>query len=840
MLKGELRRLTIDHLPIEAVLPELRRALASHANAVLIAAPGAGKTTRAPLAVMDEPWLSGRKIIMLEPRRLAARSAARYMASAIGEEVGGTVGYRVRMDTKVGPRTRIEVVTEGVLTRMLQDDPSLEDVGLVIFDEYHERSLQADLGLALCLQAQALLRDDLKLLVMSATLEAEPVAKLLGDAPVVVSEGRAYPVETIYRPRGTGVYLEDAVANVVMDALRAHEGDVLVFLPGIGEIRAAEGRLNGLLSGMDARVYPLHGSLPFEAQDAAISPRKEGGRKVVLATSVAETSLTVEGVTVVVDAGLMRVSRFSPRTGMSRLETVQVSAPSAEQRRGRAGRLQPGWCYRLWSRDEQDRLPQRSVPEIMEADLSALLLELIVWGAGDPAELAWLDPPPAPALQQARELLTQLGALQADGRTVTLHGRAMAACGVHPRIAHMLLRARELGLGATACELAALLSERDIAKGGGRAADTDMRLRLEALRGIGGLEVDEGARRRLLDEAGRLKRELGLRGDAKDGGDADACGLLLALAYPDRIGRQRDSGKYLLSGGRGAAFANGQPLAREEWIVVCDVDDAGADSRIRLAAPLPFAQAAEHMKASIREETEVYWDRESQSVRARARKRLDAIVLEEVPMHKPPAPLVLGALLEGVRTEGLELLPWTKAARQYQERVVFVRRHDPSWPDLSDEALLADLDTWLAPYAEGMKSRSDLQRLNMKELLEAMLSWEERRRLDSYAPTHWNVPSGSRVPIDYSDLDAPALAVRLQELFGLPESPRIAGGRVALTLRLLSPAQRPVQVTRDLASFWRSAYFEVRKDLKGRYPKHYWPDDPLEAQATRRAKPPGQ
>ncbi|MFC5530893.1 ATP-dependent helicase HrpB [Cohnella yongneupensis] len=830
----------MDKLPIDSVLPELKRALSEHANAVLIASPGAGKTTRVPLAVLDEPWLSGRKILLLEPRRLAARSAAKYMASAIGEEVGGTVGYRVRMDTKVGPRTRVEVVTEGVLTRMLQHDPSLDGIGLVIFDEFHERSLQADLGLALCLQSQALLRDDLKLLVMSATLEAEPVAKLLGEAPVVVSEGRAYPVETVYRPRSPSTYLDDAVASAVMDAMRAHDGDVLVFLPGIGEIRSVEAKLGGMLAGTSGvRVCPLHGSLPFEAQDAAIAPLRSGGRKVVLSTSVAETSLTVEGITVVVDAGLMRVSRFSPRTGMSRLETLPVSAASADQRRGRAGRLGPGTCYRLWSSEEQARLSPRNVPEIMEADLSSLLLELTVWGAGDPAGLAWLDPPPAPALQQAKELLTQLGALDADGRTITSHGRAMSEYGVHPRIAHMLLRAMELGLGANACELAVLLSERDIVKGGGGRADADLRLRLDALQGKGTAAVDEGVRRRLLDEAGRLKRELGVRGEKGDA-ESDSCGLLLAFAYPDRIARQRDSGKYLLSGGRGAAFANGQLLSREEWIVVADVDDAGTDSKIRMAAPLSYAQLTEHLKDAIREETEVYWDSASQSVRARARKRLGAIVLEEVPMHKPPADRVLAGLLGGIRAEGLDILPWSRAARQYQERVVFVRYHDASWPDLSDEALLADLETWLAPYAEGIKGRSDLQRLNIKELLESMLSWEQRRLLDTYAPTHWSVPSGSRLPIDYGDIEAPALAVRLQELFGLPETPRIAGGRVALTLHLLSPAQRPVQVTRDLASFWRNAYFEVRKDLKGRYPKHYWPDDPLEAQATRRAKPPGQ
>ncbi|MFD0674023.1 ATP-dependent helicase HrpB [Cohnella sp. GCM10027633] len=833
----------MDKLPIDSVLPDLKRALAAHDNAVLIAAPGAGKTTRVPLALLDEPWLSGHKIIMLEPRRLAARSAAKYMASALGEGVGGTVGYRVRMDTKVGTRTRVEVVTEGVLTRMLQDDPSLEGVGLVIFDEFHERSLQADLGLALTLQCQALLRDDLKLLVMSATLEAEPVAKLLGDAPVVVSEGRAYPVETVYRPRAAGAYLDDAVAAVIADALRAHEGDVLVFLPGMGEIRWVETKLRGLVSAMsDVRIHPLHGSLPFEAQDLAIAPAKPGERKVVLSTSVAETSLTVDGITVVVDAGLMRVSRFSPRTGMSRLETVPVSAASADQRRGRAGRLRPGTCYRLWSREEQDRLAPSNAPEIMEADLSSLLLELNVWGAGDPAELAWLDSPPAPALQQAKELLTQLGALDAATGAITAHGRRMAEFGAHPRLAHMLLRAVPLGLGATACELAVVLTERDSANKGGAKDGGDLRFRLEALHGAGPVQLDEGARRRLLDEAGRLKRELGIRQSPADAAkDADACGLLLAFAYPDRIARQRESGKYLMSGGRGAAFVKGGSLlATEEWIVVADVDDAGADGTIRMAAPLSFAQLAEHAKEAIMQETDVYWDKVSQSVRARARKRIGAIVLEEVPMHKPPAPLVTKALLQGIRTEGLQLLPWTKAARQYQERVVFVKHHDDSWPDLSDEALLSRLESWLGPYVDGLRSRSDLQRLNVRELLEEMLSWEQRRQLDAYVPTHWNVPSGSRLPIDYSDIDAPALAVRLQELFGLPESPRIAGGRVALTLHLLSPAQRPVQVTRDLASFWRNAYFEVRKDLKGRYPKHYWPDDPLEAQATRRAKPPGK
>ncbi len=859
-------------LPIDSVLPDVKQALSIGGSAVLIAAPGAGKTTRVPLALLEEGWLEGRKIVMLEPRRLAARSSAAFMARELGEQVGETVGYRVKMDTKVGARTRIEVVTEGVLTRMLQADPALEGVGLVIFDEFHERSLQADLGLALTLEAQALLRDDLKLLVMSATLEAEPVADLLGGAPIVRSEGRSFPVETVYRPRFAGSELEEAVAGLALEALRAHEGDVLVFLPGIGEIRAAEAKLREKLRGYayDVRVFALHGGLSAEEQDKALAPLPAAERKIVLATSVAETSLTVEGVTVVIDSGLMRVSRFSPRTGMARLETVTVSAASADQRRGRAGRLRPGVCYRLWSAEQHSALSPRSAPEIMEADLASLLLELAVWGVGEPNELAWLDAPPAPAVLQARELLVQLGALDKGGRQPTGHGRRMAELGKHPRVAHMLLRAKQLGLGGLACDMAVVLGERDILRySGGQAPTADLTARIDALRGRGPYAADDGARRRLSEEARRLRRELRVdasertraerddarseqvnvrteRGDvlggrypyaSDDGVRSDDCGLLLAFAYPDRIGRQRDSGKYLLSGGRGAAFGPGQALAREPWIVVADVDDAGADSRIRLAASVSLERLAQHAPEMIAVEAEVYWDGESKSVRGRERRKLGAIVLEEKPLGKLPEELRLKALLAGVRAEGLELLPWTKTARQFQQRAEFARRHDGIWPDLSDEALLATLDDWLPDYAEGMKSRSDLQKLNMKELLESLLPWDRRRRLDEDAPTHWTVPSGSRIPIDYGDPDAPFVAVRLQELFGLPETPRIAGGRVPLTLHLLSPAQRPVQVTRDLASFWRDGYFEVRKDLRGRYPKHYWPDNPLEAEATRRVRP---
>jgi len=824
-------------LPIDTVLPQLMLALSENSNAVLIAAPGAGKTTRVPIALLDEPWLAGQKIMMLEPRRLAARSSAKYMANALGESVGETVGYRVKMDTKVGPRTRIEVVTEGVLTRMLQADPALEGVGIVIFDEFHERSLHADLGLALCLQSQALLRDDLKLLVMSATLETKPVASLLGGAPVVSSEGRSYPIETVYRPKPSGIYLEDAVAQAVSDALRAHDGDVLVFLPGMGEIRSVEAKLRDRFPAESCSVIicRLHGSLTGEAQDQALSASPPAQRKVVLATSVAETSLTVEGVTVVIDSGLMRVSRFSPRTGMSRLETVTVSAASADQRRGRAGRLMPGTCYRLWSREEQTGLSPRSAPEILEADLAPLLLELSVWGVQDAAELDWLDAPPAPAMQQARELLIQLGALDKDGITVTPHGKQMAEFGKHPRIAHMLLRSIPIGLGSLACELAVVLDERDIIRY--EAMTADIRVRLEALRGRGAYAVDDRTRRRLTEELRKLQRELAIQAASDSDTYMQDTGLLLAFAYPDRIGRQRDNGKYLLSGGRGATFAAGQVLAQEQWIAAADMDDVGTDSRIRLAAPLALDKLIMHMQEEIVVESNIYWDTESKSVRGRLRKMLGALLLEETPLSRPQADRVLQALLEGIRSEGLEILPWTKAARQLQERTGFVRHYDASWPDLSDKALIDSIEQWLAGYVEGMKSRSDLLKLNLKEILETMLTWDQRRELENSAPTHWTAPSGSRLAIDYSDRNAPSIAVRLQELFGLPETPRVAGGRIPLTLHLLSPAQRPVQVTRDLASFWSNAYFDVRKDLKGRYPKHYWPDNPLEAEATRRAKP---
>lgn len=863
--------------PVDRTIPDIKAALRGSGAAVLIAAPGAGKTTRVPLALMDEPWLAGRKIVMLEPRRIAARRAAEYMAAGLGERAGETIGYRVRMDTKVGPRTVVEVVTEGVLTRMLQQDPSLEGVGLVIFDEFHERHLHGDLGLALCLQAKSLFRDELRLLVMSATLEAEPVARLLGDAPVAVSPGIVHPVETVYLGRRSDAPIERLAAETTAAALLRHEGDALVFLPGYAEIRRTASALSALLRGADVEIAALHGSMPPGEQDRALAPAAPGRRKVVLATPVAESSLTVEGVRIVVDAGLMRTPRFSPRTGMSRLETVRIPVSSADQRRGRAGRVAPGVCYRLWTEEEHRQLAPAGTPEIREADLAPLALELAVWGVSDPAELDWLDAPPAAAYTQARELLAELGALGPDGAP-TPHGQALARLGAHPRLAHMMLRAQGLGLAAEACRIAALLGDRDALPGG----DADLSARLAALASGDG-RIEAGRIERLLAEARQLGRQLGEAAGAgaagRGGGNASAagaairrgpagqtaggshgadvlgarggaaadsaelaaayeCGLLLAFAYPDRIGKLRGDGRFTLAGGRGAFVPAGQPLAGEAWIVAAELDDQGSEGRIRLAAPLRQDDLERHFADLIGERRVIAWDAAAGAVRARRTVYLGALTLREGPLSDPDPAAVTAALLEGIRREGLGLLPWSKASRQLLERIRFLHRHDAAdWPDLSDRSLLDGLEEWAAPFVAGMRTRADLQRLDMAEALLALLPWALRRRLDEEAPTHIAVPSGSRLPVDYGDPDAPALHVRLQELFGMPATPRVAGGRVPLTLHLLSPAQRPVQVTRDLASFWREAYFEVRKDLKGRYPKHYWPDDPLQAQATSRARP---
>jgi len=846
-------------LPIEDVLPELRQTLSVRPNAVLVAAPGAGKTTRVPLALLGEDWLNGRKIVMLEPRRLAARSAAAHMASLLGEKPGETVGYRVRLDTKVGPATRIEVVTEGVLTRMLQSDPSLEDVGAVLFDEFHERHLHGDLGLALCLQAQALFRDDLRVLVMSATLEAAPVAKLLGGAPVIESDGRAFPVETVYADRPARLMtasaakgpdsVEERTARAVASAVVRHDGDLLVFLPGMREMRRVEGllRQQGVGGANGVRIALLHGSMPLEEQGAAIGPCSPGERKIVLATSIAESSLTVEGVRVVIDCGLMRVPKFSPRTGMTRLETVPVSAPSADQRRGRAGRTAPGVCYRLWTAEEQRLLAPRSAPELLEADLAPLALELAAWGVREPGELAWLDEPPAGAYASARELLQRLGALDAERRLTPL-GQRMAALGAQPRLARMLLAAAAIGPAAadTACELAALLGGRDPLRAE-RSADVALRLAaLRALRrggaqppGAAGGGMDEAAARQALAEARQWQRALAQAGAAGSASAAESPspGALLAFAYPDRVGQGRGDGRFLLAGGRGAVLQPMQPLSLSPYIAACEMEDGDGESRIVLAAYLEESELLAYHGDRITDETSVVWDRTAQAVRARRRITFGALALKEEQAAKPDAETVTAALLDGIRAEGVAILPWTRQAGQLRDRIQLMRKYDPQLPDLSEETLLATLEAWLAPYLQGIRSRDGLQKLNMMNVLETLLTWSDRQRLDELMPTHITVPSGSRIPVDYSNPEQPALAVRLQELFGLQQTPTIAKGKLPVTMHLLSPAQRPVQVTQDLASFWRETYFEVKKELKVRYPKHYWPDDPLAAVPTNRVRP---
>ena len=815
--------LPMDTLPVDEALPRLQAALEARNAAVLVAPPGAGKTTRVPLALLDAPWLGTGKIVMQEPRRLAARAAARRMAQSLGEPVGETVGYRVRLDTRVGPRTRIEVVTDGLFLRMLQDDPSLDGIGCVIFDELHERGLETDLSFALVREAQTALREDLRVIAMSATLDPGPVAERLGGAPVIDSAGRMFPVDTRYLDREPSGRLEGNVASVVRRALGEEGGSALVFLPGVGEIRRVEEALRD--AGPNVDIAPLYGDLSPAEQDRAIAPSPAGRRKVVLATSIAETSLTIEGVRIVVDGGQMRVPRFSPRSGMTRLETVRVSQASADQRRGRAGRLEPGVCYRLWTEEAQRGLLPFTPPEILDADLAPLALELAAWGT-DGTTLPWLTPPPAAALATARALLHDLGAIDTGG-TITPHGRAMVRLGQHPRLAHLVLKGRELGQGRVAALLAAILNERDFLRLPPGQRDVDLRHRVDlALAGKAPRQIAEVARR------------LTPRGDTGTP-DVAMTGELLALAYPDRIGRRRPglAGRYLLSGGRGVALPEGDALANEEFLVVADLDGSGQDARVFLAAPITPAGIEEAYADRIADEEVLRWNAQDGAVQARRQRRLGALVLDDKPLSRSDPEKLKAAMIEGVRQMGLTCLPWTDDLQAWRQRINFLRLHDASWPDLSDDALLASLGDWLAPFLNDASRRSHLSRVDLGAALRALVPWEKQRDLDRLAPSHIEVPSGSRIPIDYANPAEPTLSVRLQEMFGLIDTPRIVGGKVPMTIHLLSPARRPVQVTRDLASFWKSGYRDVKAELKGRYPKHYWPDDPLVAEATARVKP---
>ncbi len=798
-------------LPVSAILPDLADALQARGLAVLQAPPGAGKTTLVPLHLLTT---TPGRILMLEPRRLAARGAAERMAETLGEAVGQTVGYRIRGEAKVSATTRIEVVTEGILTRMIQTDPELQGVGLVIFDEFHERSLNADLGLALCLEVRGALRPDLRLLVMSATLDAAPVAALMGDAPVITSEGRAFPVETRWLPRppDASLRLEAVVAGAVRQALEETEGGVLAFLPGEGEIRRVEGLLSGLAG---VTVRPLFGAMDFAAQRAALAPVP--GRKVVLATSIAETSLTLPDIRVVVDAGRARRARFDPNSGMSRLVTERVTRAEADQRRGRAGRVAEGVCYRLWTKGEEGGLAAFPPAEIEVADLSGLALELALWGGAD---LPFLTPPPPGPLAEAKALLQGLGALDGKGH-ITAHGRQLAALPLHPRLAHMLAVA-----GPEAATLAALLAERDPLRG----APPDLALRMQAL-ARPGPDVHRPTVERIRDEARRLAASFKGAGGRTKG---LTLAQMAALAYPDRIGLRRkgDAPRWVLSGGKGAAMAAGLPLSGARLIVATDLDGDTREATVRQAVAISEAEVRALYADRIGWEDVCDWSRREGRVLSRRQERLGALVLDDRHWDAPPDRVALAAL-EGVRQLGL---PWSAAARRLRARARLARRE--GWPEVEDPALLASAGDWLLPHLSGLKTEADLRNLDLVPALQAHLGWDRLAEMDRLVPGSFETPLGRKIPIDY-DSEVPSIEVRLQEMFGVTVHPVIGADRLPLRITLLSPARAPVQVTTDLPRFWATSYADVRKDMRGAYPRHPWPEDPTEAEPTLRAKPRG-
>ncbi len=817
-------------LPIDAALPGLTAALHATNAAVLVAPPGAGKTTRVPLILAGEDWAKDRRILVLEPRRLAARAAAERMAATLGERVGETVGLRVRFGSKISRKTRIEIVTEGIFTRLILDDPMLEGVAAVLFDEFHERSLDADLGLALGRDAQQGLREDLKLLVMSATLDAARIAGLLGDAPVIESQGRAFAVETRYVGRDSRP-IEPQVADAIVRAMRSESGSLLAFLPGAAEIRRTQTLLeNRTDAAID--VVALYGALGSDAQDRAILPALPGRRKIVLATAIAETSITIEGVRIVIDCGLARVPRYEPDVGVTRLETVRVSRAAADQRRGRAGRTEPGVCYRLWDEPQTAALEPYARPEILAADLSSFALDLAAWGSG-PEQLAFLDPPPRPALTEAKALLVALGAIDADGR-ITDEGRQLRRLPLPPRLARMVVDAAQEGAARQAAEIAAIIGERGL---GGD--DVDLRERLNAL------HRDRSRRgrdaRAMAEHWAEISNKPSPTPNASPQGRGElSVGMLIALAYPERLAKNRGGGGggFLLANGRGATIDAASPLAREPFLAVAELSGSAAAGRILSAAPIALTEIEARFAERIEAGEEVSFDAASGSLRGRKSRRLGAIALSDQQMRVEPNQATAKLLADHIAHGGIDRLPWSKALAQWRDRVMFLRASEGNeWPDLSDAALAESANEWLAPI---LLSKTAIDQIKVDDLgtaLQALLPWPLPRRLDAEAPTHFEAPTGTRVPIDYAAEGGPKIAIRVQELFGLKQHPTIAGGKIPLVIELLSPAHRPVQTTRDLPGFWRGSYAAVRAEMRGRYPKHPWPDDPVAAPATRRAKP---
>ncbi len=818
-------------LPIDIVLPQLLSAVEQNTNVVLSAEPGGGKTTRVPVSLMDEQWLGGKKIIMLEPRRLAAIRSAEYMAEQRGEQSGGTIGYRIRGESRVGENTRLEVVTEGILTRMLQEDASLTDVGMVIFDEFHERSIHADLGLALTLDVQEQLRNDLKILVMSATIDGTAVSTLMGDCPVIKSEGRSFPVSVHYLSQTHDGAIEPLVVNIIARSLREDEGDLLVFLPGQREIRKVETLLLKKELPPNVLIHLLFGEASPEKQRSALNPAPYGKRKIILSTNIAETSLTIEGVRVVIDSGLSRSAIFDARRGMSGLVTVPVSQASADQRKGRAGRQQPGVCYRLWMESRQVNLAKYSPPEIVAADLAPLAMELARWGDGDGRTLKFLDRPPSSHLAQARELLRYLGALDKNG-ILTGHGKMMSAIPVHPRFAHMLIKGNERMLGELACDVAALLDERDILRGK-NDADIDLYSRYAAMNE--GKVSDGYSLQRMREQSKRLMQFMGLKKRTVKA-QYESLGLLLALAYPERVAKRKSGERYQLAGNMAASLPKGSMLSKEEYLAVGEVDGAGSDIKIFLAESISKKDILELFADQIETKKEIVWDEKDESVVARSVTTFGSLEIAEK-IFLPGIVETKKIMLSAIQRYGCSALPWNSESLLLRTRSEWLRRNSivSNWIDLSDEHLTLTLENWLAPFLDGIYRRSQLAKLNMNDIVRSMFSYGQLQELDRLAPAHLTVPTGSSIPIDYST-DQPVLAVRLQEMFGETKTPTVGGGRVKVLLHLLSPARRPIAVTQDLPSFWKNAYVEVRKDMRGQYPKHFWPENPLEAEPTRRTK----